>query len=300
MSSNDERTPGGVPGPAGTPSGVAGAPTGPALSGHVGHTGPAPKPPARQPLVFILTMLVVLLLGIVIGILIGQNGRGGTSANPTGGAATGGAQPGSATPSAEATMSEEDRQQILDLIRAQPRRDPEDPLALGEVDAPVVLIEYADYRCSYCGRFALETKPGLLGLVEDGTLRMEWRDFPVFQNESVDLAVAARAAGQQGMFWEYNQAIFSYQFVEGNQDFTEPALVGLAEQVGVPDLEAFRADLASEALRAAVQAEYEASLALLGQASTPQFLVNDEYIGGAQPLEYFQAVIDQELAKTQG
>lgn len=278
-----------------------GQPPGPPHTGHTGHTGPAPKPPARQTMVVILTVLVVLLVGIIIGILIGQNNNDGPADGAATGAATPGAtQPATSSPTAEPTLTEEERQEILDLIRAQPRRDPEDPLARGAVDAPVVLIEYADYRCSYCARFTLETKPGLAALVEDGTLRMEWRDFPVFQNESIDLAVAARAAGNQGLFWEYNEAIFAYQFVDGNQDFTATALTALAERVGVPDLERFTADLGSAELRAAVQAEYEASLALLGQASTPQFLVNDQYIGGAQPLEYFQTVIEQELAKVQG
>ena len=77
-----------------------------------------------------------------------------------------------ATPSAEPTFTEEEVQEGLELIRAQPRRDGEDPYAVGEVDAPVVLIEYADYRCSFCGKWALETKPGLMEQVEDGTLRI--------------------------------------------------------------------------------------------------------------------------------
>lgn len=254
---------------------------------------PAPQKPARTVLIALLGGAIILLLGIVIGMLIANanaNRDGGTAA-PSGEATP------SATPSAEETVSEEDMQEVLDLIRAQPRRDAEDPYAVGEVDAPVVLIEYADYRCSFCGKWALETKPGLMDQVEDGTLRIEWRDFPVFQNESVDLAVAARAAAQQGMFWEYNDAIFAYQFVDGNQDFTDEALTALAEEVGVPDLARFGEDLGSEALRAEVQAEYEESLALLGQASTPQFLVNDQYIGGALPLEDFLAVIEQELVK---
>jgi len=264
-------------------------------SDHEAHTGPAPRPPARQPLVIILGALVLVLLGIVVGLLISRNGGGAGSGST--GAATGTAV---ATPTATAspTLTEEERQQVVELMLAQQRRDPDDPLAKGDVDAPVVLIEYADYRCSYCARFTLETKPELQDLVEDGTLRMEWRDFPVFQNESIDLAVAARAAGAQGRFWEYNEAVFSYQFVEGNQDFTAPALTALAERVGVPDLDRFTADLGSAELRAAVQAEYEASLALLGQASTPQFLVNEQYIQGAQPLQTFRDVIAAELAKT--
>ncbi len=254
-----------------------------------------PGRPARNLLISLLVAAIMLLLGIVIGLLIANANSGSESAAPAGGdtpAATAGA-----TPSAEPTFTEEEVQEVLELIRAQPRRDGEDPYAVGEVDAPVVLIEYADYRCSFCGKWALETKPGLMEQVEDGTLRIEWRDFPVFGNESVDLAVAARAAAQQGLFWEYNEAIFTYQFEENNQDFTAEALTALAERVGVPDLEAFAADLGSEELRAEVQAEFDTSLSLLGQASTPQFLINDQYVGGALPLEDFQAVIEQELGK---
>lgn len=252
-----------------------------------------PQRPARHLLISVLVAALMLLLGIVIGLLVADASKGGNSAAAPSDPAT----TAVATPSAEPTFTEEEVQEVLELIRAQARRDAEDPYAVGEVDAPVVLIEYADYRCSYCGKWALETKPGLMGQVEDGTLRIEWRDFPVFGNESVDIAVAARAAAQQGLFWEYNEAMFAYQFVDGNQDFTPAALTAVAEQVGVPDLARFGEDLGNEELRAAVEAEHDASLALLGQASTPQFLVNDQYVGGALPLEEFEAVIEQELGK---
>lgn len=249
---------------------------------------PPPQRPARNILVGVLAAGALLLIGIVIGMLLTDSGAKRTGTDTT--------SPTSAiTP--EATATDEQMQDVLALIRAQPRREANDPYAVGAVDAPVVLIEYADYRCSYCGRWALETKPGLMAQVEEGTLRIEWRDFPVFQNESIDLAVAARAAAQQGLFWEYNEAIFRYQFADGNQDFTPTALIALAEKVGVPDLPTFATDLTSETLRAEVQAEYEASLAVLGRPSTPQFLVNDQYLGGALPLEEFQTVIEQELAR---
>lgn len=274
-----------------------------------GHTGPPPKAPAQRTLIVILTMAIVLLLGIIIGIVISnrdsaqgdQGSTTGTAGSATDPAATAeGSAAATPDPTASPTLTEEQQQEVLDLIRAQPRRDPDDPLAMGEVDAPVVLIEYADFRCHYCGQFSLETRPGLMSLVDDGTLRIEWRDFPVFQEESVDLAVAARAAGEQGLFWEYNDAVFTYQFVDGKKDFSAEPLAGLAQQVGVPDPEQFAADVAGEELRAAVQAEYQATMALLGQASTPQFLINDQYVGGAKPLADFEAVIAQELAKVQG
>ncbi len=65
------------------------------------------------------------------------------------------------------------------------RRDAGDALAQGRADAPVVLIEYADFKCGYCGKFARDTEPALVKkYVDDGTLRIEWRNFPIFGAES--------------------------------------------------------------------------------------------------------------------
>ena len=79
------------------------------------------------------------------------------------------------------------------------------PPTLGDEDAPVTMVEYSDFQCPYCGRFARETKPALLReQVEEGVLRIEWRNFPLFGEESERAALAAWAAGQQGKFWEFH------------------------------------------------------------------------------------------------
>ncbi|MGB3259123.1 MAG: thioredoxin domain-containing protein, partial [Ornithinimicrobium sp.] len=94
-----------------------------------------------------------------------------------------------------ASLTPEQEAFLLDLQR----RDPDDPMALGEVNAPVVLIEYADYRCPFCATWAQETKPGLDDLVEDGTLRIEYRDIAILGEDSLAASIAARAAGEQGL-----------------------------------------------------------------------------------------------------
>ena len=66
---------------------------------------------------------------------------------------------------------------------------------LGDADAPVVMVEYGDFRCPFCGEFARETEPKLVDkYVESGTLRLEWRDFPYLGRESVRAALAARVS----------------------------------------------------------------------------------------------------------
>ncbi|WP_374103454.1 DsbA family protein [Streptomyces sp. RK31] len=113
-----------------------------------------------------------------------------------------GTPPGGTT--APATVSTPEAQEPANPeLLALARRDTADPLALGSPDAPVVLIDYSDFQCPFCGRFARETKPALVrDYVDKGILRIEWRDFPVFGAESDQAARAGWAAGQQDRFWQ--------------------------------------------------------------------------------------------------
>ncbi|MEV1047148.1 DsbA family protein [Streptomyces sp. NPDC049916] len=182
------------------------------------------------------------------------------------------------------------------------RRDADDQLAVGRPDAPVVLIEYADFKCGYCGKFARDTEPKLIEkYVKDGTLRIEWRNFPIFGEESDTAARGAWAAGQQGRFWEFHAAAYA----EGAKEkgFGEARVKALAEEAGVGDLGRFMKDLDGEAARAAVKEDQEQAYGI-GATSTPSFLVNGRPIAGAQPEETFtraiEAAAEQAEAKTAG
>ncbi|MFE1908408.1 DsbA family protein [Streptomyces gardneri] len=173
---------------------------------------------------------------------------------------------------------------------AYARRDAADKLALGRADAPVVLIEYADFKCGYCGKFARDTEPVLVKkYVDEGVLRIEWRNFPIFGEESEAVARASWAAGQQGRFWEFHRAAYA----EGAKEkgFGKDRLAALAKEAGVPDAARFAKDTDGAAARAAVKKDQEQGYAL-GATSTPSFLVNGRPIAGAQPLETFTEAID--------
>ncbi|WP_162802212.1 DsbA family protein [Ornithinimicrobium murale] len=195
---------------------------------------------------------------------------------------------------AEPTMSEEQKQFLLDL----PRREADDPLAMGDVDAPVVIIEYADYRCPFCASWGRDVQPQLQDLVDDGTLRIEFRDRVLFGADSEATALAARAAGEQGMYWEFHDAVYAAAPDSGHPDMPREKLLGLAEEIAIPDLEKFEADLDSPELREAMQAD-NAEGESLGVRSTPTFLVNTVAIVGAQPEQVFRQAIEQELAAVQ-
>jgi protein-disulfide isomerase len=180
------------------------------------------------------------------------------------------------------------------------RRIPDDPTAIGRPDAPVVLVEYADYRCPFCGLFSRETLPPLVAkYVGSGQLRVEWRDLPVFGGESSDAAVAGRAAAAQDRFWEFNKAVYAIAPERGHAALPRERLVQLAGKAGVPDLKKFEADLDSAELQAAVAKDAQEA-AGLGATGTPTFLINDTPIVGAQPLATYEKAIDAALKSAKG
>lgn len=168
-----------------------------------------------------------------------------------------------------------------------------DPHAMGSTAAPVVLVEYADFRCPFCGVFARDVKPALVKqYVDAGVLRIEWRDLPVFGQESVNAAVAGKAAGAQGRFWEFYDAVFAAAPERGHATLDDAALVEFAKTAGVPDIERFRSDLKNNSLLQQVQTDTQEATAF-GANATPTFLVNGEPVLGAQPLSVFQEKIDR-------
>ncbi|MCX4550459.1 MULTISPECIES: thioredoxin domain-containing protein [unclassified Streptomyces] len=177
-------------------------------------------------------------------------------------------------------------------LAALARREKTDPQATGRADAPVVLIEYSDFQCPFCGQFARETQPALQrSYVDQGILRIEWRNFPIFGKESQQAALAGWAAGRQHKFWEFHTLAYSEPHKRNTGHFDQDQLTTLARKAGVEDLDRFRADMTSAAAHKAVQRDQEEGYAL-GVTSTPAFLVNGTPLLGAQPTDTFRKAID--------
>ncbi|MEO3972594.1 DsbA family protein [Streptomyces sp. CAU 1734] len=191
---------------------------------------------------------------------------------------------------ATAAAAEKESAAAENRLMALARRDPGDRLAMGRADAPVVMIEYADFQCGYCGKFARDTEPELIEkYVDEGVLRIEWRNLPIFGEESENAARGAWAAGQQGRFWQFHTAAYA----EGAKEkgFSEDRVKELAKEAGVPDLRRFAADARSAAARAAVKRDQDEGYGI-GVSSTPSFLINSTPIAGAQPLTAFTDAIE--------
>jgi len=130
--------------------------------------------------------------------------------------------------------------------------------------------------------------------VESGTLRLEWRDFPYQGQESVDAALAARAAQEQDKFWEYHDLLYGTQ----DQGFSEERLVDLADEAGL-DVEEFRSSYASGEHEAVVGEDFREGQER-GVTGTPTFVINGQVLVGLQPLSVFERIIEEEKRADEG
>lgn len=175
-------------------------------------------------------------------------------------------------------------------------RGADGPYALGEADAPVVMLMYSEFQCPFCRSFATETMPELMPYIEDGTLRVQWRDFPYLGPESSLAALAGRTAAEQDMFWEFHDALFALNLSPNTGAISEESVADLAEDAGL-DRASFEASLNTIEQQEAMRDDQDEGVAL-GVVGTPSFLINGIPIRGAQPTEIFlEAVMDAAAAR---
>lgn len=180
---------------------------------------------------------------------------------------------------------------------AHVRLQADDPMAIGAIDAPVVLSEWVDFRCPFCAVFSRDTMPQLVKeYVDAGKVRIEMHDVAFFGEESVRAAAAARAAGEQGRYFEFVSVVYEAAPESGHPELPADELIELAKVAGVSDLRKFEADMQRDDLIAAVQQSTEQAQQL-GVTGVPFFAVGGQALSGAQPIESFRQFIDQQLAQ---
>ncbi len=161
----------------------------------------------------------------------------------------------------------------------------------GDVSAPVTIVEFSDFHCPYCRT----VQPTLLQVLEryKGKVRLVYKDLPLdgLHPNARRVSEAARCAGEQGKFWEFHDA--AYAGLVGT-DVSPESMRKLATAAAL-DVAAFEQCLASDRHEAGIQRDMEQA-ERLGLSGTPAFFVNGRLLTGAQPLEAFAKVIDEELA----
>ncbi len=138
---------------------------------------------------------------------------------------------------------------------------------LGSRDAPVTLVQYADFECPFCGRAFPELKTVLHDL--ERRVRFVFRHFPVIEEHphAESAAEVAEAAGAQGKFWEMHDLLFRRQTA-----LDEDHLLAYARELGL-DAERVASELERQVHRARVLEDIQSGLRS-GVSGTPMFFIN--------------------------
>jgi protein-disulfide isomerase len=158
----------------------------------------------------------------------------------------------------------------------------------GPKNAVVVMVEFSDYECPYCGR----VEPTVMELLRryPETLRLVYRHHPLgFHPNARQAAEAAVCAEEQDRFWDYHAVLFDNQ-----RALKRDQLIGYAKNLGL-DLQRFDQCMSSHETAGRIDTDI-ADASELGATGTPAFFINGLMLTGAQPIEAFEALIDEELA----
>jgi len=170
--------------------------------------------------------------------------------------------------------------------------------AMGAEDAPVTVVEFADYQCPFCLRFTKITFPLLKKkYIDTGKVRWVALNLPLpFHKDARKAAQAAHCAGEQDEFWEMREILF-----RNPKKLNAENLPAHAETLSL-DMEAFNACLQSDRHLTAIDQDAKDARAVR-LTGTPSFIIgktaSDEISGqvviGAQPMNKFDAAIARAL-----
>jgi protein-disulfide isomerase len=161
--------------------------------------------------------------------------------------------------------------------------------ATGPKNAPVTIVAFSDFQCPFCSRVV----PTLHDLEKQyqGKLKIVFKHQPLpFHNNAKIAAAASMAAHEQGKFWEYHDKLFANQ-----QALDRPSLERYAEELKL-DVGKFRAALDSNKFDQYITDDSNEGMRV-GANGTPTFFINGRQVVGAQPVDAFKSVIDDELKK---
>lgn len=165
---------------------------------------------------------------------------------------------------------------------------------LGNPDAPVIITEYSDFECPYCGKVARDTLPDVKkNYVDTGKVAIIFKHYPLPGHRyAMPAAQAAECAYQQGKFWEYEEKLFN------NQDtLQKQALQDYAEELGL-NMDEFNSCFDDPRIKAKIQLSQQEG-DNLGITGTPTFFFSDgNKIEGAYPYADFERVIEKALQST--
>lgn len=180
------------------------------------------------------------------------------------------------------------QQSFIQNLKQNPKSVIANSPTKGATLGKVVLVEFSDFQCPYCQAAAGTIKQFVGKHQNQVTLVYKHLPLTSLHAEALPAAKAAWAAGQQGKFWDYHDALFAQQKQLGESLYPQ-----IAKNLGL-DLDRFNRDRTSAAAKAAIEQDVQLA-EQLGISGTPFFVMNGQVFSGAVEL----AALEQSLANAQ-
>jgi protein-disulfide isomerase len=161
-------------------------------------------------------------------------------------------------------------------------KNPASPI-VGNPKGDVTLVEFFDYHCPYCKAVAA---PLQKLLKDDKGVRLVMKEFPILGEDSVLASHAALAAAGQGKYWEFHQAL-----MEHRGQFDMDVIKTIAAKVGL-DPAKLEADMGQQKIEPQISANHKLAQTL-DISATPTFIIGDQVVEGAVPLEQLKELIQK-------
>jgi protein-disulfide isomerase len=178
---------------------------------------------------------------------------------------------------------------------------PSQGYSIGKVDAPVKILEFADFECPSCGGWATVTEPDVrTRIINPGLANLTYYDFPLTQHRNTLAASnAAACADEQGKFWAMHDRLFQAQD-EWNGEATEapkPFFKRYASEVGL-DVAKWETCFDARKYQKRISANLADGLRR-GVNSTPTFVIGNRMYPGMRTYDELKRLVDS-LAKASG
>ncbi|HST07734.1 MAG TPA: thioredoxin domain-containing protein [Gemmatimonadaceae bacterium] len=179
---------------------------------------------------------------------------------------------------------------VADTTNAGPARG----YLIGKVDAPVKILEFADFECPSCGGFATVTEPDVrTRIIDPGLANLTYYDFPLTQHKNTLAASnAAACADEQGKFWPMHDRLFQGQD-EWNGEATDVPKAFFKRYAGEVGLDVAKWETCFDARK--YQPRINANLAeglRRGVNSTPSFVIGNKLYAGMQSYDVLKRIVD--------
>src|SRR6478672_2046758 len=167
----------------------------------------------------------------------------------------------------------------------------------GDANAKTWVVIASDFQCPFCKQWHTETYENFLKeYVRNGKVKVAYVNFPLNQHQNaVITAQAAMCAAAQNKFWQYHDALFNSQSTWETMQQPRPVLDSLAQTVGV-EMSSWGSCVDSGKMLPLIRADRD-RLSQAGVQSTPSFLIGDQILAGAQPIEAMRPALDSAIAK---